>query len=161
MAEITVKHLGLKITIEGKFGRLSEQDLYTQAVVSLIRKAKIKEWQSRLEEANETDDEDRDELDDCIPSPLRELLRERTDDEDRDALDEFCSAVFIAVAHLYRAEDNYSDDKQDKAEKIGELSIPENDSMFGALLGILSNLGNIHGMMLGGDIIAEEPKDLN
>jgi hypothetical protein len=39
MAEITVKHFGLKITIEGKFGGLSEQDLYTQAVVSLIRKA--------------------------------------------------------------------------------------------------------------------------
>jgi hypothetical protein len=161
MAEIIVKHLGLKITIEGKFGGLSEQDLYTQAVVSLIRKAKIKEWQRRFDEAGETDDEDSDALDDCIPSPLRELLRERTEDEDRDALDEFCSAVFVAVAHLYRAEDKYADDKQDKAEKIGELSLPENDSMFGALLGILSNLGHIHGMMLGGDILAEEPKDLN
>jgi len=61
MAEITVKHLGLKITIEGKFGGLSEQDLYTQAVVSLIRKAKIKEWQSQCdEEAYEADDEDWD-----------------------------------------------------------------------------------------------------
>ncbi|MDX6693318.1 MAG: hypothetical protein QOF02_921 [Blastocatellia bacterium] len=161
MAEITVKHLGLKITIEGKFGGLSEQDLYTQAVVSLIRKAKIKEWQSRFDEAVETDDEDRDVLDDLLPSPLRELLRERTDDEDRDALDEFCSAVFIAVAHLYRAEDTYPDDKPVKTEKIGELTIPENDSIFGALLGIISNLGNIRGMLLGGDIRAEEPKDLN
>jgi hypothetical protein len=137
MAEITVKHLGLKITIEGKFDRLSEQDLYTQAVVSLIKKAKIKEWQSQCEEADETDD------------------------EDRDVLDEFCSAVLIAVAHLYRAEDNYTEDKQDKTEKIGNLSIPENDSIFGALLGIISNLGNIRGMILGGDIRAEEPKDLN
>lgn len=138
MAEITVKHLGLKITIEGKFGGLSEQDLYTQAVVSLIRKAKIKEWQSQCDEADETDD------------------------EDRDVLDEFCSAVLIAVAHLYRSEDNLTEDKQVKTEKIGNLSIPENDSMFGALLGILSNLGNIRsGMILGGDIRAEEPKDLN
>jgi hypothetical protein len=137
MAEITVKHLGLKITIEGKFGGLSEQDLYTQAVVSLIKKAKIKQWQSQFEEADETDD------------------------EDRDVLDEFCSAVFIAVAHLYRAEDNYTEDKQVKTEKIGNLSIPENDSMFGALLGIISNLGNIRGMILGGDIRAEEPQDLN
>jgi hypothetical protein len=161
MAEITVKHLGLKITIEGKFGGLSEQDLYTQAVVSLIRKAKIKEWQSYCEEADETGDEDRDVLDECIPSPLRELLRDRTDDEDRDVLDEFCSAVLIAVAHLYRAEDNYTEDKQVKTEKIGNLSIPENDSIFGALLGIITNLGNIRGMLLGGDIRAEEPKDLN
>jgi hypothetical protein len=138
MAEITVKHLGLKITIEGKFGNLSEQDLYTQAVVSLIRKAKIKEWQSHCDEADETSD------------------------EDRDVLDEFCSAVLIAVAHLYRAEDNLTEDKQVKTEKIGNLSIPENDSMFGALLGIISNLGNIRsGMILGGDIRAEEPKDLN
>ena len=144
MAEITVKHLGLKVTIESKFGGLSEQDLYTQAVVSLIRKAKIQEWQSQCEEADETDDEDYD-----------------VDDEDRDILDEFCSAVLIEVAHLYRAEDNYTEDKQVKTEKIGNLSIPENDSMFGALLGIISNLGNIRGMMLGGDIRAEEPKDLN
>jgi hypothetical protein len=145
MAEITVKHFGLKITIEGKFGGLSEQDLYTQAVVSLIRKAKIKEWQSYCdEEADETDEEDRD-----------------FDDEDRDVLDEFCSAVLIAVAHLYRAEDNYTEAKQAKTEKIGNLSIPENDSMFGALLGIISNLGNIRGMLLGGDIRAEEPKNLN
>ena len=137
MAEITVKHLGLKITIEGKFGGLSEQDLYTQAVVSLIRKAKIKEWQSYCEEADETGD------------------------EDRDVLDEFCSAVLIAVAHLYRAEDTYTEDEQAKTEKIGNLSIPENDSIFGALLGIITNLGNIRGMILGGDIRAEEPKDLN
>lgn len=137
MAEITVKHLGLKITIEGKFGGLSEQDLYTQAVVSLIRKAKIKEWQSHCEEADETGD------------------------EDRDVLDEFCSAVLIAVAHLCRSEDNLTEDKQVKTEKIGNLSIPENESMFGALLGIISNLGNIRGMILGGDIRAEEPKDLN
>ncbi|HEY0320456.1 MAG TPA: hypothetical protein VGC66_05740 [Pyrinomonadaceae bacterium] len=138
MAEITVKHLGLKITIEGKFGGLSEQDLYTQAVVSLIRKAKIKEWQSRYDEDDETDD-----------------------DEDRDALDEFCSAVLIAVAHLYRAEDPYAQDEPAKNQQIGNLSIPENDSMFGALLGIISNLGNLNGMILGGDIRAEEPKDLN
>jgi hypothetical protein len=83
------------------------------------------------------------------------------DDEDRDVLDEFCSAVLIAVAHLYRAEDNYTEAKQAKTEKIGNLSIPENDSMFGALLGIISNLGNIRGMLLGGDIRAEEPKNLN
>jgi hypothetical protein len=141
MAEITVKHLGLKITIEGKFGGLSEQDLYTQAVVSLIRKAKIKEWQSLCdEEADETDDEDY---------------------EERDALDEFCSAVLIAVAHLYRAEYDYIEDRRVKTEKLGKLSIPENDSMIGALLGIISNLGNIRGMLLGGDIRAEEPKDLN
>jgi hypothetical protein len=145
MAEITVKHLGLKITIEGKFGGLSEQDLYTQAVVSLIKKAKIKEWQSLCdEEAAERDDEDYDMA-----------------DEYRDVLDEFCSAVLIAVAHLYRAEDNFTEDKQVKTEKIGNLSIPENDSMFRALLGIISNLGNISGMLLGGDIRAEEPKDLN
>ena len=137
MAEITVKHFGVQITIEGKFGGLSEQDLYTQAIVSLIRKAKIKEWQNYCEEADETGD------------------------EDRDVLDEFCSAILIAVAHLYRSEDNYTDDKQVKTEKIGNLSIPENDSMFGALLGIISNLGNIRGMLLGGDIRAEEPKDLN
>ena len=145
MAEITVKHLGLKITIESKFVGLSEQDLYTQAVVSLIRKAKIKEWQSQCdEEADETDDEDYD-----------------VDDEDRYVLDEFCSAVLIAVAHLYRSEDNLTEDKQVKTEKIGNLSIPENESMFGALLGIISNLGNMRGMILGGDIRAEEPKDLN
>jgi len=138
MAEITVKHLGLKITIESNFVGLSEQDLYTQAVVSLIRKAKIKEWQSHC-------DEEADE----------------TGDEERDVLDEFCSAVLIAVAHLYRSEDNYTEDKQDKTEKIGNLSIPENESMFGALLGIISNLGNVRGMLLGGDIRAEEPKDLN
>lgn len=161
MAEITVKHHGLKITIEGKFSGLSEQDLYTQAVVSLIKKAKIKEWQSQLDEADETNDEDRDVLDDCLPSPLRELLRGSTDDEDRDVLDEFCSAVLIAVAHLHRAEDNYQEDKQAKTEKLGNLSIPENDSMFRALLGIITNLGNIKGMLLGGDIRAEEPKDLN
>ena len=143
MAEITVKHLGLKITIEGKFGGLSEQDLYTQAVVRLIKKAKIKEWQSQCdEEADEAYDEDRDV-------------------EDRDVLDEFCSAVLIAVAHLYRAENNFTEDKQVKTEKIGNLSIPENESMFGALLGIISNLGNMRGMILGGDIRAEEPKDLN
>lgn len=29
MAEITVKHLGLEISIEGKFRHVSEQDLYT------------------------------------------------------------------------------------------------------------------------------------
>lgn len=145
MAEITVKHLGLKITIEGKFGGLSEQDLYTQAVVSLIKKAKIKEWQRLCdEETAETDDEDYDIA-----------------DEYRDVLDEFCSAVLIAVAHLYRSEDNFTEDKQVKTEKIGNLPIPENDSMFGALLGIISNLGNIRGMLLGGDIRAEEPKDLN
>lgn len=149
MAEITVKHLGLKITIEGKFGGLSEQDLYTRAVVSLIKKAKIKEWQSLLDEqAAETDDEDYD-----------------IDDENRDVLDEFCSAVLIAVAHLYRAEDNYTEYRHVKTEKptekVGNLTIPENDSMFGALLGIISNLCNIGGMLLGGDIRAEEPKDLN
>ncbi len=144
MAEITVKLPGLKITIEGKFGTPSEQDLYTQAVVSLIRKAKIKEWQSQCDEAYETDDEDYD-----------------VDDEDRDVLDEFCSAVLIAVAHLHRAEDNYTKDEQVKTEKLGNLTIPENDSIFGALLGIITNLGNIRGMILGGDIIAEEPKDLN
>jgi hypothetical protein len=145
MAEITVKHPGLKITIESKFGTPSEQDLYTQAVVSLIRKAKIKEWQSRCdEEADEIDDEDYDVYED-----------------DRYVLDEFCSAVLIAVAHLYRAEDKYPKDKKDKTEKLGNLTIPENDSMFGALLGIISNLGNICGMILGGDIRAEEPKDLN
>ena len=144
MAEITVKHLGLKITIEGKFGDLSEQDLYTQAVVSLIRKAKIKEWQSQCDEAYETDDEDYDVY-----------------YEERDVLDEVCSAVLIAVAHLYRAEDNYTKYKQAKTEQLGNLAIPENDSMFGALLGILTNLGNISGMILGGDIRAEEPKDLN
>lgn len=138
MAEITVKHLGLKITIEGKFGGLSEQDLYTQAVVSLIRKAEIKQWQSHSDEAD------------------------KTGEEERDVLDEFCSAVLIAVAHLYRAEDNPTEDNRVKTEKIGNLSIPENDSMFGALLGILTNLGNIRsGMILGGDIRAEEPKDLN
>ena len=103
MTEITVRHLGLKITIESKFVGLSEQDLYTQAVVSLIRKAKIKEWQSHCEEADETGD------------------------EDHDVLDEFCSAVLIAVAHLYRSEDNLTEDKQVKTEKIGNLSIPEND----------------------------------
>ncbi len=140
MAEITVKHLGLEISIKGKFSRVSEQELYTQAVVSLIRKASIKEWQSYYDEVDETDD---------------------YDDEVRDALDEFCSAVLIAVAHLYRAEDNYTEDKQAKTEKIGNLTIPENDSMFRALLGIISNLGNISGMLLGGDIRAEEPKDLN
>jgi hypothetical protein len=145
MAEITVKHLGLKITIEGKFGGLSEQDLYTQAVVSLIKKAKIKEWQRLCdEEEAEREDEDYDIA-----------------DEYRDVLDEFCSAVLIAVAHLYRSEDNFTEDKQVKTEKIGNLSIPENDSMFGALLGIISHLGNIRGMLLGGDIRAEEPKDLN
>jgi hypothetical protein len=142
MAEITVKHLGLKITIEGKFGGLSERDLYTQAVVSLIRKAQIKEWQSYCDKA-----------------------AEETDDEDRDVLDEFCSAVLIAIAHLYRAEADYSGDEQvktEKTEKIGNLSIPENESMFGALLEIISNLGDIHrAMILGGDIRAEEPKDLN
>lgn len=145
MAEIIVKHLGLKITIEGKFGDPSEQDLYTQAVVSLIRKAKIKEWQSQCdEEAYEKDDEDYDVY-----------------DEDRDVLDEFCSAVLVAMAHLYRLEDNYTKDKQVKTEKLGNLSIPENESMYGALLGIITNLGNIRGMLLGGDIRAEEPKDLN
>ncbi|HKQ51717.1 MAG TPA: hypothetical protein VJT74_05065 [Pyrinomonadaceae bacterium] len=144
MAEVTVKHLGLKITIEGKFGGLSEQDLYTQAVVSLIRKATIKEWQRQCDEAYETDEEDWE-----------------VDDEKRDVLDEFCSAVLIAVAHLYRAEDNYTQYKQVKTEKLGNLSIPENDSMFRALLGIISSLGNISGMMLRGDIRAEEPKDLN
>jgi hypothetical protein len=138
MAEITVKHLGLKMTIESKFVGLSEQDLYTQAVVSLIRKAKIKEWQSQC-------DEEADE----------------TGDEDHDVLDEFCSAVLIAVAHLYRSEDDLTEDKQVKTEKVGNLSIPENESMFGALLGIISNLGNLRGMLLGGDIRAEEPKDLN
>ena len=144
MTEITVKHPGLKITIEGTFGTPSEQDLYTQAVVSLIRKAKIKEWQSQCDEAYEADDEDYDD-----------------DDDDRYVLDEFCSAVLIAVAHLHRAEDNYRKDKQVKPEKLGNLTIPENDSMFGALLGIISNLGNICGMILGGDVRAEEPKDLN
>jgi hypothetical protein len=145
MAEIIVKHPGLKITIEGKFGGLSEQDLYTQAVVSLIRKAKIKEWQTYCdEEADETEDE--------VPDVF---------DEDRYVLDEFCSAVLIAVAHLYRAEDNYPKDKQAKTEKIGDLSIPENDSMIGALLGIVCTLGNISGTLLGGDIKGEEPKDLN
>lgn len=144
MAEIIVKHLGLKITIEGKFGAPSEHDLYTQAVVSLIREAKIKEWQSQFDEAYETDDEDYD-----------------VDDEERDVLDEFCSAVLIAVAHLYRAENKYPKVKQVKTEKLDHLTIPENDSMFGALLGIISNLGNICGMILGGDIRAEEPKDLN
>lgn len=134
MTEITVKHLGLKISIEGKFSRTSEQDLYTQAVVTLIKKAKIKQWQSCYDEVDVLDD------------------------EYRDVLDEFCSAVLIAVAHLYRAEDTYTQVEASKTQKIG---IPENESMFGALLGILTNLGNITGMMLGGDIRAEEPKDLN
>jgi hypothetical protein len=62
-------------------------------------------------------------------------------------------------------EDKYPEYRQVKTEKptekIGSLSIPENESMFGALLGILTNLGNINGMLLGGDIRAEEPKDLN
>jgi hypothetical protein len=144
MMEITVRHPGLKITIEGKFGGLSEQDLYTQAVVSLIRKAKIKEWQSQCDEAYETDDEDYD-----------------VDDEEHYVLDEFCSAVLIAVVHLYRAEDKYTNHKQAKTEKLGNLTLPENDSMFRALLGIITNLSNIYGMILGGDIRAEEPKDLN
>jgi hypothetical protein len=137
MAEITVKHLGLKITIEGKFGGLSEQDLYTQAVVSLIRKAKIKQWQSCYEEFDVLDD------------------------EYHDVLDEFCSAVLIAMAHLYRAEDNYTEDTQVKTQKLDNLTIPENETMVGALLGIITTLGNITGMLLGGDIRAEEPKDLN
>jgi membrane carboxypeptidase/penicillin-binding protein len=138
MAEITVKHLGLKITIESKFSGLSEQDLYTQAVVSLIKKAKIKEWQSQCEKAEDPYD-------------------------DPDVLDEFCSAVLIAVAHLYRAEDTYPEYKykQVKTEKIGNLSIPQNDSLSGALVKIITNLGNIRGMILGGDIRAEEPQDLN
>jgi hypothetical protein len=139
MAEITVKHYGLKISIEGKFSRGSEQDLYTQAVVSLIRKAKIKEWQSYHEEAE----------------------ADGPEDEYYDALDEFCSAVLIAVAHLYRSEDSPTEDKPAKTEKISRLTIPENETIFGALLGILTNLGNIRGMLLGGDIRAEEPKDLN
>lgn len=149
MAEITVKHLGLKITIEGKFGGLSEQALYTQAVVSLIKKAQIKEWQSLLDEE------------------IAEIEDEVYDIADvyRDALDEFCSAILIAVAHLYRAEDNYSEyrhvETEKPTEKIGNLTIPENDSMFRALLGIISRLCNISGMLLGGDIRAEEPKDLN
>ena len=68
----------------------------------------------------------------------------------------------MAVAQLYyRAEDNYTKYKQAKTEQLGNLTIPENNSMFGALLGIISNLGNICGMILGGDISAEEPKDLN
>ncbi len=137
MEEIIVEHHGLKISIEGKFGNISGQDLYTRAVVTLIKKAKVKEWQSYYEEANETDD------------------------EYHDALDEFCSAVLVAVAHLYCAEDNFTADKPVKTQKIGNLSIPENESIFGVLLGIISNLGNIRGMILGGDIRAEEPKDLN
>lgn len=145
MAEITVKHLGLKITIEGKFGGLSEYDLYTQAVVSLIRKAKIKEWQATCdEEADEREDEDFDIFDDG-----------------RDVLDEFCSAVLIAVAHLYRVENTYPVKKRGKTVKIGDLSVPENKSIAGALFGIITNLGNIRGTLLGGDIRAEEPKDLN
>ncbi|PYS49153.1 MAG: hypothetical protein DMF68_10925 [Acidobacteria bacterium] len=137
MAEIIIKHHGLKILIEGKFSNVSEQDLYTQAVASLIKKAKIKEWQSCYDEADETND------------------------EDRDVLDEFCSAVLVAVAHLYRSADDLTQDNQANLQKIGNLSIPENESIFGALLGIIVNLGNIRGMMLGGDIRAEEPKDLN
>src|ERR687893_21857 len=105
MAEITVKHLGLKITIEGKFGAPSEQDLYTQAVVSLIREAKIKEWQSQCDEAYEPDDEDYDVYD------------------EPDVLDEFCSAVLISVAHLHRAENKYPKDKQVETEKLGHLTI--------------------------------------
>jgi len=76
-------------------------------------------------------------------------------------LDEFCSAVLIAVAHLHRAENNYPRYKEAKTEKLGNLSIPENDSMYRALLGIIGQLSNICGMMLGGEIRAEEPKDLN
>lgn len=145
MAETIVNHLGLKITIEGKFGDLSEQELYTRAVVSLIRKAKIKEWQSQCdEEVDEAADDDW-----------------YFDDEYRDVLDEFCSAILIAVAHLYRAEDTFTEDKEVKTEKLGHLSIPENDSMFGALLRIIGHLGGVCGMLLGGDIRAEEPKDLN
>src|ERR1051325_9988027 len=99
MAETIVKHLGLKITIEGKFGNLSEQELYTRAVVSVIRKAKIKEWQSQCEEAaDEPADEEDDEYWDEADYP--------------DVLDEFCSAVLIAVAHLHRAEDTYTEDKE-------------------------------------------------
>lgn len=139
MAEIMIKHHGLKISIEGTFGRVSQRDLYTQAVVTLIKKAKIKEWQEPYEEFD------------------------IFDDEYHDVLDEFCSAILIAVAHLYRAEDIpyepcYARDDPDKLQKIG---IPENDTMFGALLEIIDILGNIGGMMLGGDIRAEEPKDLN
>lgn len=135
MAEITVKHLGLKISIEGNSSRISEQDLYTQAVVALINKARIKEWQSCYEE------EDYESIYDCP-----------------DVLDEFCSAVLIAVAHLYRREDTFTQEKEARSEKLG---IPENDSMYGVLLRIIDNLGNVSGMMLGGDIIAEEPRDLN
>lgn len=137
MAEIIVRHLGLKISIEGISSRVSEQDLYTQAVVSLIKKAKIKEWQNCSRETDETGD------------------------EDHDVLDKFCSAVLVAVAHLYSSEDDSIEDKPVTAQKIGNLSIPENESIFGVLLGIMSNLGNIRGMILGGDIRAEEPKDLN
>ena len=149
MAEIIVKHPGLKITIEGKFGGLSEQELYTRAVVSLIRQAKIKEWQIICDEENDAIDEEVYDIAEYY----------------RDALDEFCSAVLIAVAHLHRAEDKYPEYTHAKpekpTEKIGNLTIPENDSMFGALLGIISNLCNICGMLLGGDIRAEEPKNLN
>ena len=137
MTEITVKHLGLKISIEGTFGRVSQRDLYTQAVVTLIRKAKIKQWQSQYDEFD------------------------IFDDEYHDVLDEFCSAVLIAVAHLYRSEDSPTEDDPDKTQMIGRLTIPENETIVGALLGIITNLGNIRGMLLGGDIRAEEPKDLN
>jgi hypothetical protein len=138
MAQIIVKHRGLKISIEGTFGRVSQRDLYTQAVVSLIRKARIKEWQEPYEEFD------------------------IFDDEYHDVLDEFCSAVLIAVAHLYRAEDTYEPEcTRDDPDKLQNIGIPENDTMFGALLRIIGDLGNIRGMLLGGDITAEEPKDLN
>jgi hypothetical protein len=135
MGEIFIHQDDIDITIQGESERSFGQDLYTQAVITLIEEADVGGWEKD------------------------------SDAGEANALSDFCAAILSAVTKLYAGEGLLTRDEQAEIPRLGKIFIPTNRPIHEVLLemiGYIRNEGYLtEEIDPGSGLHAEEPEDLN
>lgn len=135
MDQITINHDNIKIIIEGSSEHLSGQDLYTRAIVTLIKEADTHGWEKYNLEYNISGD----------------------------ALGEFCATVLMAVTRLYASEAGLPEDEQIELPSLGKVSVPQRKPAHQVLTQIIDYLRESDYLKdeISGGVKANESEDLN
>jgi hypothetical protein len=137
MSKITIHHNDIEITIEGPSNHFFGQDLYTEAVVSLIEEADIHGWEKHN---------------------LEQGGRE-------DTFAEFCAAILTALTRVYADEAILPSDEQAELPPLGRVFLPGKKQVHEILLEMVEHLrdqGYLNREVTSsGGLRAEEPDDLN
>lgn len=137
MNKIKIHHNNIEITIKGPSNHFFGQDLYTEAVVSLIEEADIHGWEKHNVEQGGRED----------------------------TLAEFCAAVLTAVTRVYADEAILPSDEQAELPAFGRVFLPGKKPLHEILLEMVEHLrdqGYLKDEITGsGGLRAQEPEDFN